>query len=418
MTVNLQELLATTFEVMDDQLYQSFEQAAWFYSKIRKMPSKRTNQKGRVYPIMTSPNPAINYRPEGGAFASGNTHKAKQFRIFFARPAITRRLTGDAIDLDDEDSIINAATDGLDMDNATLFKDMNQEMFSDATGTKAVVASVSGAVVTFALPLGATRILERGQYQFFDPATNVAVVSTVYTVKEGGVNKGSRTAEMTVSVSGSVVAGHVLAWNESYLQTLTGLEHLISDSSTDLQGVSRALVPSIKSPNVNAASKALSLSLIDQQELQVGIRSGNIELKDMKIEIVTSFTQVQAYRDLGRNYQNYTSGTKFDGGNGGIGNQTANGRPIKVDVDCKTSDWWFLNWSAFVLCEYTKYGLISPDGLRLRMVPGYSSTGVGSYLDQSVYMVGGKFDVGVVLPQTCSRMYDLDTTGLVNPHSN
>ena len=89
---------------------------------------------------------------------------------------------------------------------------------------------------------------------------------------------------------------------------------------------------------------------------------------------------------------------------------------MKVEPECKTSDWWFLNWNAFVLCEFTKYGLISPDGLQLRMVPAFSSAGAGSFVDASVYMIGGKFDLGIVLPQTCSRMYDLDTVGLVSPH--
>ena len=62
--------------------------------------------------------------------------------------------------------------------------------------------------------------------------------------------------------------------------------------------------------------------------------------------------------------------------------------------------------------------MISPDGMKLRMVPGYDSSGNGAWLDSDVYMVGAKFDLGLLLPQTCSRMYNLDTTGLVDPHAS
>lgn len=414
---NTTEALATTIELYDRKLSKSFEQETMLFNLFQKLPHLRTNQKGRVFPIYVYPNPSINWRGESGAFPPGGTHKTKQMRVFYARPAISRRIGGDVLDLTSEDSIIDAFSDGMDMDYETLMKDMSQETFSDGTGLKAVVASVSGSTVTFATPLGVLRLLPNGQYKFYNPSTGAARAGGVMTIADNGLTPSAKTATFTSAVNGAVVAGDALAWSDSYLNSLTGLEKLVSNDTGDFQGVSRADVYNLRSPNLDAASRRLSLTLIDQQELQVSIRAGKLKTGIDHIYVCHQ-TQLQAYRDLGRNYQEYQSGTKFDGGNGGIDNQTANGRRIWVDVDCKVSDWWMLNLKAFVYCELAKLGLISPDGMKLRMVPGYDSSGNGAWLDSDVYMVGAKFDLGLLLPQTCSRMYNLDTTGLVDPHAS
>lgn len=415
--VNTTELLATTIELYDKKLNKSFEQELMVFNLFKKLPHLKTNMKGRVFPIYTSPNPSINWRGESGAFPPGGTHKAKQMRVFYVRPAIARRLSGDSLDLTSEDSIIDAFSDGMDMDYETLMRDMNEEIFSDGTGLKAVVSSVSGSTITFALPLGVLRLLERGDYKVYNPSTGAARAGGTITIAEGGLTPAARTALFTVAINGAVVANDHIARPDSYLNSLTGLEKLVSNDTGDFQGVSRADVYTLRSPNLDAASRALSLTLIDQQELQVSVRAGKLKTGIEHI-YVTHQSQLQAYRNLGRNYQEYQSGTKFDGGNGGIDNQTANGRKIWVDVCCKTSDWWMLNLQAFVYCEFTKLGLISPDGQKLRLTPGYDSSGVGAWLDSGVYMIGAKFDIGLLLPQTCSRMYSLDTTGLISPHDS
>lgn len=415
--VNTTELLATTVELYDKKLTKEFEQEAMLINLFQKLPHLKTNMKGRVFPVYVSPNPSLNWRAESGAFAPGGTHKTKQFRVFYTRPGITRRFSGDALDITDQDSIIDVLSDGMDMDYETLLRDINEETFSDGTGVKAIVSSVSSATITFALPLGVLRLLDRGDYKVYNPSTGAARAGGIITISEGGITPSARTALFTAAINGAVTAGDHLARPDSYLNTITGLEKLVSNDTGDLQGISRADVISIRSPNLDAASRALSLTLIDQQELQVGIRAGKLKSGVDHI-YVTHHSQLQAYRNLGRNYQEYQSGTKFDGGNGGIDNQTANGRKIWVDVCCKTSDWWMLNLKAFVYCEYSKLGLISPDGQKLRLVPGYDANGAGAWMDSGVYMLGGKFDIGILEPRSCSRMYSLDTTGLVSPHDS
>lgn len=415
--VNMTELLATTMEEMEKDMGQSFEQKAKMLKMMMKMQALPTNQKGRTFPVYTDPNPSIRYRNESGAFAPGDTHKAKAMKIFYARLGITRRLSGDVLDLGDRGTIINAFTDGMDMDINTLLKDINQEVWSDATGTKALYASGTGtATLTFSLPLGALRLLKGGQYQFYDPATGAARSATIYTISS--VDKTNRQATFTTTVSG-LTAGDAIAWVGSYLNTITGMEKLIADDTGDFQGVSRSDVPSLKSPNVNANSRRLTLSLVDQQEIQLGIRAGELGSDDLsQATYWTHPTQVQAVRDLGRNYQQYQSGTNFDGGNGGINNQTLNGRKINTDVDCKYTDLWLLNMKDFRYCELRALGIVDRDGRKIRLVPGYDSAGAGSWLDSGVYMIDTKFDVGNVAPQRSSRMYSLDTTGLTSPHFN
>jgi len=416
--VNMTEYLATTLEEVEKVITQTFEQEASTLAEVQKLPHVPTNQKGRVFPLMTSPNPDIKYRDESGAYASGGTHKAKQMRVFYARIGITRRISGDVLDLGDRGTLINAFTDGMDMDITTLMKDINQEVWSDGTGLKAVVTSVSTVTITCALPLGVLRILENGKYQFYDPATGAARSATVFTVIEGGVNRTSRTITLSASAAGlGITAGDHIAWEDSYLKTITGMEKLVADDTGDFQGVSRALVPSLRSPNVDASNRRLTLSLIDQQELQIVFRAGKMKTGNKQAYRVNP-TQLQAYRDLGRNYQEYASGTKFDGGNGGIENQTANGRKIEIDVDIKYSDWWLLDMSKFRWCELRPLGIVDRDGHKLRMVPGYSSAGAGSFLDSNVYMIDMKGDLALLEPRYCSRMLNLDTTGLTSPHFN
>lgn len=414
--VNMFEFLATTAELTEKKLGKSFEQEPMIFNEFKKLPHVRTNQKGRIFPIYTSPNPAINWRGESGAYPGGGTHKAKQMRVFYARPGISRRMSGDVLDLG-EDAIIDAFTDGMDMDYDTLMKDMNQEIFGDGTGTKAVLGTVaSNPVFALSVPRGATFLLDNGRYQIFNPSTGVARSSQILLVAENGVDRTALTVTFTTTASGSPQIGDVIAWENSYLNSLTGLENLVDNGTGDFQGVSRGDAHSLKSPNLDAAGARLGLSKIDQQELQVIIRAGKMG-STKKHVYVTHPTQLQAYRELGRNYQEYQSGTKFDGGNGGIENQAANGRQIWIDVDSKNTDWWLLDFNAFVVCELAKLGLVNKDGQRLRMIPAFQADGAsGSHLDSYIYYVEAKFDVGLLLPQNCSRMFSLDTTGLVSPH--
>lgn len=416
--VNSVELLATTMELYDEKLNKSFEQERFIFNEFKKMPAQKTNQKGRVFPIYVNANVSINWRNEGGALPPGDTHKAKQMRVFYVRPAIGRRMSGDALDLSNVESIIDVLSDGMDMDNETLMKDINQEIFGDGTGVKAVIAGVgSNPTITFAEPRGVDLLNEGGQYQTFDPATGLARSASVSTLSYGGLDKPGLAATFNATVPGTPQVGDHIAWAGSYLNSLTGLEQLVSDGTGDFQGVSRADVHSLRSPNLDAASSRLSLSKIDQQEIIVGIRAGRLKLNNRHI-YVTNNIQIQAYRDLGRNYQEYASGSSFDGGNGGIDAQTANGRKIWTDVDCKSTDWWMLNLEAFVMCELTPFGIINKDGMKLRMIPGFTSGGVGTFLDAYAYYIGWKGDIGLLLPQTCSRMYSLDTTGLSSTHIN
>lgn len=413
--VNTTEALATTRQIMDEELQKSFEQEAALRNLFKKVRVKRTNQKGLAVAVYTSPNPSINYRDEGAELPAGGTHKAKQWRVFYARPAIGRRTTGDVYDLSSQDSIINWYTDTLQMDYLTWEKDQNRELFGDGTGAKAFVSSGAGsATITMTSPLGVLFLLDGAQYQFFNPTTGAerTGAGTVYTLlSDGALNKSAMTATFTTSVSGSVQAGDAVAYKNSYLMSVTGLEQLVSDATTDLQGVSRGTVPSTKSPNLNASSKRLSLTLIDQQELQVSIRMGSTKLNGRRM-IVCHESQIQAYRDTGRNYQRWQSGGSYDGGMGGLNNQTANGYMLYPDVDCKFNDWWHLNLDAFAMVIFKPLGRLNKDGLERRMVPTANETFKDSYLEWAEC----KYEYLITMPQSCSRMYNLDTTGLVSPH--
>ncbi len=413
---NMQEALATTLELVNRKLRQSFEQELLLYNQFAKVEKAKTNQRGYRIAIYTSPNVSINNRPESGLLPAGGTHKNKEMRVFYARPAIARRLSGDVLDLDNQDTLLRALTDGMDLDYATFKKEIEQQMFGDGTGLKGVVASVATAVVTMAEPYGADQFNDGAQLQFYNPATGLARSATVRTVAQGGVDKPNLQVTFTADVSGDgIQAGDHVTWANSYLQAITGIKRLVANDTGDFQGVSRGDVPNMKSPNLDALSQRLSLSKIDQQELQVVQRTGKMDGASGHV-YVSGNTQIMAYRELGRNYQWYVSGSKFDGGNGGISNQAPNGRAIMFAPDCDKDRFYLLDFSGFFMVELKKFGILGHDGQRLRMVPGYDNTGTGSFFDSNVYFVDWKGDIGLYEPQKQSVIINLDGTGLVSSH--
>lgn len=421
---NMQEALATTYELVDKKLRKQYEQETLLLNEWQKVQKDPTNQRGRRYPINTSPNASINWRLEGGQLPKGGTHKSKEFRIFYARPAIARRLTGDVLDLDSQDTLLKALTDGMDMDYDTLKKEFNQQIYGDGSGRKGVVNGVSGSSITLKRPQGATQFLDGGNYQFYNPADGAARSATISVVAEGGVSRGTGVTStvagqvtFTASVPGGVVEDDEVAWAGSYLNSLTGLKKLVSDANEDIQGVDRAVVSSVKSPNIDANGAFLGLSLIDQQELQVGIKAGAANATSRMV-IVTSYTQYHRYRDLGRNYQYYMSGQKWDGNYGGIDNMAVNGHKIWRDVDCDEDRFYLLDFAYFVTCELAPLGLMDKDGNRMRMIPAFDTSGEGTFYDANIYFLGAKFDIGLLEPRRCSCITELATDGLVHPHFN
>lgn len=417
-TYNNQEQLAVTTEIVNNRLAMSFEQKYFLFNIFMKADKKKTNQRGYRMVINTDPNPSISWRDEGGLLPPGGTSKDREMRAFHGRVAIGRRLTGDVLDSPEEYTLLDALTGGLQRDMETLKREINEQIFGDGTGVKAVVASGGGtATITFQEPMGSLFVYNGGRYQFINPADGAARSATASVVSDGGVDHGNKQAVFTANTPGAVASGDLLVWENSYLNCITGLQKLVSDDNNDFQGVSRSTNKTLKSPNKDASSAYLSLSLIDQQELQVGLRAGEIGAAKNHI-YVTHVTQIHRYRELGRNFQMYKSGESFDGGNGSISGQTPNGRKIWDDVCCQNNRWYLLDTSQFYLLERRALSVLDRDGRRVRMIPGFTSAGEGSYYDQVMYHIDWQGEIALHEPQKQSCITNLATAGLVSPHFN
>ena len=418
---NVAEAEVLMLEVVDPEVRKHFEESDTAYKLIPKGKAKFTNTRGVRLVGQVEPNPGMSWYGEGEMYASANTSKKIAMRVFFTRFSMARTLTGDAIDTTSRESLLNALSSGIKEDTATSLKEFNRQFYGDGTGAVAVVSGVgSSPTITFnstgsnSSPYGARKILLRGEYNFINPATGAVRVtdnaSGVSIPSSRTLSTGSVTFD---AVASDVAAGDLVVLKNSYNRSIHGLAYHVNNDTGAYQGQSRSDYEALRATVIDAAvssvNQPLSVAILDKAEYESIYRTGSADSAE-DLTLLSSPTQVAAYKLLGYNLVRYTGPqASFDGG---LNVNSHNGHPWKIDIDCPNDRIYALRKETFGKFEVKPFGIMKENGAVLRPVHSFTTSAVGGYFDKFIYYLGAKMDIGCYEPFKNVLIKNLDTTNL------
>lgn len=411
---NVAEAEVIMLEIVDSEIAKVFEEEAILWNLIDKGESKYTNSRGVRLVTHVEPNPGMSWYQEGGALPVGGTSRKVDMRVFYTRFAISGTLTGDAIDTTSHDSMLEGLSSRIKEDTTTGIKEFSQQLYEDGKGIKATISAVTtgaaGTATAGTDAYGSRRILKGGLYNFYSSAgvQRTAGVSTS-TVTANNIGTGVITFD-SVPTDASA-SSDVIVYAGSYNKAIHGLPYHVNDDTGLYQGQSRATYPKLKAVVIDASSADLSVSLLDKLEMRTLYRTGaSVSTDDFLM--ISSPTQVHAYKSLGYNLKRFMANDKFDGGYKTVEH---NGHAWLMDIDCSDKDIYFLRTKTWAKYQVRPFGLLREDGKVLHMIPNVTSTSSNantSFAERYTYYIGGKCDIGCKMPQMNARLKNLSTTNL------
>lgn len=419
---NIQEAEVLMLEIVSKRINQVFEEAAILWNMLQKGEAQFTNSRGVRLVTYVEPNPGQTWYQEGAVLAAPNTSVQIDMRVFFTRFVITGGLTGDVLDLTEQEALAKALNHRMMQDTKSGIKEFNQVCYEAGTGAKALVTAASGTGATFGYtdgvggsgsPYGARRLLRRGKYEFYDLSTGTrrqlagGASSAKLNTKSNGTGVTVWDTNLTTGAD-PVVAGDYALLEGSYNKVLHGLPYHINDDGGFYQGQSRTTYPVLKAPVIDAGQGFLTVSLMDKMIYQTLYRTG-ADMETSNFIIVSSMTQHHRYNSLGYNLRRYTAGQTFDGSSKEVAHSNLQ---WKMDTDCGDKDIYFLRTECWGRYELHPFELLKKDGNVLRMAPATNATtGDGSFADKYIYHMVYKGDLGCTHPEWNARIKNLGTDG-------
>lgn len=232
--VDLAVLEAVTRERVEPTVHQYVNLSCLALDEIVESDGENvaeTNLRGVRIAAQFQINPGFGYIAEGGVLPTPGTPIYKDMRVFFTRLLHGGRFTGDALEQmgKSEDMLIGGITDRFAQDADAIRKEVNQQLFEDGKGTKAIVETVTSTgangVLKMALPFGLYRLFKGGKYALVNPATGLYRLNggssafAMYMVSRVGGATRSVTFD---TVPSDAVAGDLVVWFGSYQKGIHG----------------------------------------------------------------------------------------------------------------------------------------------------------------------------------------------------
>lgn len=457
MALNNAELSVVLEEINVKQVADTVNRAAVLK---RLLPQETGDINGRgvnVFAKVTS-NYAMKWFAEGGAYPVGGNSTRVKMTANFARLAISSQLTRDVLEGADKKAIINVISEEMTDDTITATQELSQQLYGNASGAKAVVASVASLNVTFRVGVGdltpdtanhadtyGTYLLKKnGRYNFISSdasadrdttgGVNTVAVGTVLTIAAT-----SNVATCTGITSGSVAAfdavpdnlytlqdGDLIVYEGSYGISVNGLDYHIDSGTGTYQNVSRNTYSGLRCYVLNAANSALTVAMLYKIIFQAKFLRGQ-DIMDENYVILSAPTQVHQYALL--------ADISTAGYNGSTAKTSLNVMPDakKLDYGFTMFEFAGLKWvedphapahqlyiilpSKFKIHEFKPLGAVPLGGdSGFAPVPAFTSAGVGSYTDNAVYSMTWKGQLVTNDPQKAGlKITNLASSGLAVP---
>ena len=308
----------------------------------------------------------------------------------------------------DASSLIKGMNGLLEMRTMALMKEANYQAFDDGTAARAIIKSISGAVLTLYNPTahsplagygstkGAVHLRVGETYDIYD-ATFATYKSTVTVTA-----KTNTTA--TVSPTPSITDTDVMVLSGSLYKAPRGLSYLINNDTGTFQLLSRATYPELKSPVTDLAGSSISVADFIKIKNLLIARAGVGKAKT--VTAIMSLAQDDALRRLGMNFKRWDGDAKtFDGSfdKFQVGDTVA-----FIDPDADEDRIYLVCKSEIKKYTERPFGIYNMDGNSIRMRSGVSGYGSDAYTGA----IGAHYNFGTSDPRCHALIKRASVTGL------
>lgn len=456
MALDNTELSVVLEEINVKQVADTVNRAA-VLKKLLPQETGEINGRGvNVYAKVTT-NYAMKWFSEGGIYPTGGNSTRVKMTANYSRLAISSQLTRDVLEGADKRAIINVISEEVMDDTITATQELSQQLYGDAKGVKAIVASVASLNVTFRVGVGdltpdesnvgntyGTSLLKQNaKYNFIsgDAASDRGTAGGTQTAALGSVlviAATSNIATLGSITSGSVAAfdavpddnytlldGDMIVYAGSYGLAVNGLNYHIDSGTGTYQNVSRNTYSTLRCYVLNAANSALTIAMLYKIIFQAKYLRGQ-DILDENYVILSSPAQVHQYALM--------ADLSTSGYNGSSADTTITAMPDgkKLDFGFRMYEFAGLKWVEDPMAPAHQIFIILPSKFKIHEfkplspvlngdngfapVPAFTSAGVGAYSDNAVYTMTWKGQLVTNDPAKAGvKITNLATSGLALP---
>lgn len=408
--VNISTILPALNQISDNILRPQFEQEKATYNLFdQAADSQFVNGKGFRIPSYLRPPTGVGSIAEGGSFKQPGAETNDDMYVSPMSLTMAFEFTGRTLaNVKDASSLIKGMNGLLEMRTMALMKEANYQAFDDGTAARAIIKSISGAVLTLYNPTahsplagygstkGAVHLRVGETYDIYD-ATFATYKSTVTVTA-----KTNTTA--TVSPTPSITDTDVMVLSGSLYKAPRGLSYLINNDTGTFQLLSRATYPELKSPVTDLAGSSISVADFIKIKNLLIARAGVGKAKT--VTAIMSLAQDDALRRLGMNFKRWDGDAKtFDGSfdKFQVGDTVA-----FIDPDADEDRIYLVCKSEIKKYTERPFGIYNMDGNSIRMRSGVSGYGSDAYTGA----IGAHYNFGTSDPRCHALIKRASVTGL------
>jgi hypothetical protein len=294
----------------------------------------------------------------------------------------------------DASSLIKGMNGLLEMRTMALMKEANYQAFDDGTAARAIIKSISGAVLTLYNPTAHSPLSTYGSTKggvHLRVGETYDIYDATFATYKGTVTVTAKTnTTATVSPTPSIVDTDVMVLSGSLYKAPRGLSYLINNDTGTFQLLSRATYPELKSPVTDLSGSSISVADFIKIKNLLIARAGVGKAKT--VTAIMSLAQDDALRRLGMNFKRWDGDAKtFDGSfdKFQVGDTVA-----FIDPDADEDRIYLVCKSEIKKYTERPFGVYNMDGNSIRMRSGVSGYGSDAYTGA----IGAHYNLGTSDP--------------------
>ena len=408
--VNISTILPALNQISDNVLRPQFEQEKATYNLFdQATDSQFVNGKGFRIPSNLRPPTGVGSIAEGGSFKQPGAETNDDMYVSPMSLTMAFEFTGRTLaNVKDASSLIKGMNGLLEMRTMALMKEANYQAFDDGTAARAIIKSISGAVLTLYNPTAHSPLSTYGSTKggvHLRVGETYDIYDATFATYKGTVTVTAKTnTTATVSPTPSIVDTDVMVLSGSLYKAPRGLSYLINNDTGTFQLLSRATYPELKSPVTDLSGSSISVADFIKIKNLLIARAGVGKAKT--VTAIMSLAQDDALRRLGMNFKRWDGDAKtFDGSfdKFQVGDTVA-----FIDPDADEDRIYLVCKSEIKKYTERPFGVYNMDGNSIRMRSGVSGYGSDAYTGA----IGAHYNLGTSDPRCHALIKRASVTGL------
>ena len=408
--VNISTILPALNQISDNVLRPQFEQEKATYNLFdQAADSQFVNGKGFRIPSYLRPPTGVGSIAEGGSFKQPGAETNDDMYVSPMSLTMAFEFTGRTLaNVKDASSLIKGMNGLLEMRTMALMKEANYQAFDDGTAARAIIKSISGAVLTLYNPTAHSPLSTYGSTKggvHLRVGETYDIYDATFATYKGTVTVTAKTnTTATVSPTPSIVDTDVMVLSGSLYKAPRGLSYLINNDTGTFQLLSRATYPELKSPVTDLSGSSISVADFIKIKNLLIARAGVGKAKT--VTAIMSLAQDDALRRLGMNFKRWDGDAKtFDAT---FEKFTAGDTVAFIDPDADEDRIYLVCKSEIKKYTERPFGVYNMDGNSIRMRSGVSGYGSDAYTGA----IGAHYNLGTSDPRCHALIKRASVTGL------